>query len=517
MSFPYPDIIFTNGRIHTLSERSARQVEALAVYQGRIVAAGQTSRIRKLAGPQTETTDLQGKTALPGFIDAHMHLTTAGLLETGLLVDISAARSLAEVLELLRTDVKTRESGAWIRARGWDESHWPERRYLTSQDLDRVAPQNPLIAIRVDGHMMTVNSQAMAQLKIPRERPEEFDEASGLLREATAWGVYQQIKPDLAETERALASGMRLAHSLGVTSLHDVVNPLQIKAYERLHRRGELRLRVHLNPEIETLESLNALGLSSDFGDDLLKLGAIKLFADGSIGARNAALFEPYADAPSTNGKLNYTQEELDHLVRRAHEAGLQIMIHAIGDRAIEAALDAITGSGAGPDDRPRIEHFELATPEQIQRCGMLGIITSMQPNFLQWSGHERLYEIRLGSERDRRIDPHCWVVEQGMRLAFGSDGMPFGPLFGIHWAVNAPYESQRLSVEETICAYTLGAAYAGFSEDETGSLEVGKWSDLIVLSTDPYEITPERLAEINVLETYLAGQLVFAREAEKT
>lgn len=517
MPFPYPDTVFINGPIYTCGQDRAARAEALAIYQGRIVAVGRMSEIRKLAGPQTAFIDLQGKAVLPGFIDAHMHLTTAGLRQTGFLLDISTAGSLAEVLEQLRETVKTREPGIWVRARGWDDSQWPERRYLTRDDLDRVAPQNPLIALRVDGHLMSINSRALAELSIPRERPEEFDERAGLLREKTAWDVYQQIRPNLAETERALAAGIQLAHTLGVTSLHDVVGLPQIKAYERLRRQGQLNLRVRLNPEIEVLETLSALGLSSNFGDELLKLGAIKLFADGSIGARNAALFEPYADAPSTSGRLNYAQDELDRLVRCAHAAGFQIMIHAIGDRAIEAALEAIAHSRAGSDDRPRIEHFELATPEQIERCRELGVIASMQPNFLQWSGPKRLYAARLGGERDQHIDPHRWVLEQGLRLALGSDGMPFGPLFGIALAVDAAHEGQRLSIEEALRAYTLGAAYAGFAEDETGSLEVGKWADLVVLSEDPYEIAPERFAEIKVLQTYLAGELVFEQQTEKT
>lgn len=516
MPFLHPDTAFINGHIYTLGEGRATRAEALAVYQGRIVAIGRSSDMRKLVGPKTATIDLQCKTVLPGFIDAHMHLTTAGLRQTGLILDISATASLAEALEQLREAAKAREPGAWIRARGWDESYWPERRYLTRDDLDHVTPQNPLIAVRVDGHLMTINSRGLAELKIPRERPEEFDEATGLLREATAWAVYQQIRPDLIEIERALVAGIHLAHSLGVTSLHDVVNMQQIKAYERLRRRSQLKLRVHLNPEIEALEHLSTLGLSSGFGNDYLKLGAIKLFADGSIGARNAALFEPYADASSTSGKLNYTQDELDHLVRRAHEAGFQIMIHAIGDRAIEAALDAIEGSGAGPDDRPRIEHFELVTPKQIERCRELGVIASMQPNFLQWSGCEKLYETRLGKQRDARIDAHRLVLERDLPLAFGSDGMPFGPLQGIHWAVNAPHESQRLSVEEALYAYTRGGAYAGF-DDEVGALELGKLADFIVLSADPFEVSPERLAGIEVLQIYLGGELVFECKAEQT
>jgi predicted amidohydrolase YtcJ len=510
--FPYSDRIFINGRIHTLTKSSAAPAEALAVHQGRIVAVGRTDEIRKFAGSRTETVDLQGKTVLPGFIDAHMHLVSAGLLETGYILDLSDARSLVEALEKIRVVVRQKSEGQWLRGRGWDESYWPEKRYLTRADLDPVAPRTTLALSRVDGHLLVANSDALKHVSISAHA-DEFDPQQGWVRESAVTAFLNQIPTEPQEIEQAVRAATRLAHSLGITSVHDIVRAEHIRAYQHLHRRGELQLRIRMNPIIEHLRSLAELGLGSEFGDEFLKLGAIKLFADGSIGARNAALFEPYADAPTTKGKLNYPQEELNGLVRRTHEAGFQIMVHAIGDRAIEAALDAIARSGAGPDDRPRIEHFELATPEQIQRCKEMGIIASMQPNFLEWSGAGKLYEMRLGTERDRRIDPHRLVLERGAPLAFGSDGMPFGPLFGVHSAVNASYESQRLSVEEALRAYTLGATYAGFAKTEVGSLEVGKWADLIILSDDPYAMASERLANLEVLQTYLAGQLVFARE----
>ena len=512
MPFPAAELIVTGGRIYTLAEGNLDQTEALAVYRGRIVALGRATEIRRLAGSQTRTVELQGRTVLPGFIDAHMHLTSAGLRLTGFVRDISSAGSLAQALEQLREAVKAHQPGEWIRARGWDESHWPEKRYLTRADLDWVAPQHPLIAVRVDGHLLTINSRALARLTIPRQRPEEFDEPAGLLRERTAWLAYQQVKPDLAQTEQALAAGIRLAHSLGVTSLHDVVNPLQIKAYEQLRRRGLLQLRVRLNLEIEALEPLGELGLSSGFGSEYLKLGALKFFADGSIGARNAALSVPYADAPQSLGRLNRPQDELNRLVKRAHEAGFQIMIHVIGDRAIEAAMEALERAGVRPGDRARLEHFELPSPEQLARVRRMGIIASMQPNFLCWSGVGGLYQERLGAKRDEQIDPQRAVLERGIPLAFGSDGMPFGPLYGLQLALNAPHERQRLSWEEALRAYTLGGAYAGYAEDEVGSLEVGKWADFIVLTCDPAK-APQRLAELQVIETYLGGERVYRRD----
>lgn len=499
------DTIFINGIVLIAGGERA---EALAVTGGRIQAVGHTEEIRRLAGPDTKIVDLTGKALLPGFIDAHTHLVSLGLKETGYVLDLSEAGSREEALERVREAVRERGEGAWVLGRGWDESRWPERRYLTREDLDRVAPNNPVALSRVDGHLLIANSRALKLIPVPAD-PDEFDPQRGMLRERAVERFTREIRPGPDEIEEAIPAGARLAHALGITSVHDIVTADHMRAYQRLHRLGELKLRVRLNPVVEQLEALIESGLMTGFGDELLKLGAIKLFVDGSIGARNAALFEPYTDEPSSHGKLNYPQEELDALVKRAHENGFQLMIHAIGDRAIAAALDALERAGIGPGERARIEHFELPTAEQLERAQKLGVIASMQPNFLQWSGPGRLYEARLGSERDARIDPHRAAIEKGIALAFGSDGMPFGPLYGIHWAVNAPHPHQRLSVEEALHAYTLGAAYAGFSEGEVGSLDPGKWADLVVLSEDPLQ-APERLSELKVEEVYLGGERVY-------
>lgn len=505
------DLIFMNGKVLTIS---AGRAEALAVREGRIQAVGRTSEIKRLAGPKTEIIDLEGKALMPGFIDAHMHLASQGLKATGYLLDLSQAHSLEEALELVRQAVHKRGEGAWVLGQGWDESLWPEKRYLTKVDLDRVAPHSPVALSRVDGHLMVVNSQALKLMPL-QAGSNEFDQAQGLLKGRAAERFLAHVQPEPEELEEAILAAIKMAHSLGITAVHDVVRPEHIKAYQRLKRLGKLRLRVRLNPVVQHLDSLIGLGFSTGFGDSTLKLGAIKVFADGSIGARNAALLEPYADASETLGQLNHPQEELNALVRKAHENGFQLMIHAIGDRAIGSALEALKKAGIGPEDRARIEHLELPTEEELEEAQELGIIASMQPNFLKWSGPGRLYEARLGKERDARIDPHRAVVERDIPLAFGSDGMPFGPLYGIHLAVNAPHPGQRLSVEEALKAYTLGAAYAGFSEEDQGSLEPGKWADLIVLAEDP-NTHPEGIKEIKVLETYLGGERVFLKQGRE-
>ncbi len=534
----YADLLILNANIYTV-----RRAQALAVRDGKIVALGQNEEIRKLAGPKTQIEDLQGKTVLPGFIDAHMHLVSVGLRESGYYLDLSPARSLNEALELVRARVKQTERAQWVLGRGWDESRWPERRYITKADLDKIAPEHPTVLVRVCGHMLCANSLALQKISVS-PRPGELDEAGGLLREETAWAFLRQLQPSEHQIHEAIRAGIKLAHRLGVTAIHDIAKPEHIRAYTALHKAQELQLRVRLTIEVQYVDHLIALGLRTGFGDDLLKLGAIKFFADGSIGARNAALYEPYRDLPpppslkgrnsltpspsplrgrgehkgegyyNNMGTLNYEQSELNHLVKLAHDHGFQIMIHAIGDRAIDAALEALSYAGATPEHRHRLEHAELLSDSQIARMRGLGIIASMQPNFVQWSGPGGLYETRLGPERDAHIDPHRRVLDAGVRMACGSDGMPFGPLYGIHCAVNAPHPDQRISVEEAIRAYTLDAAYAAFEEKRMGSLELGKLADFIVLSQDP--ACAKNIKEITIERTYLAGQRVFEYDNER-
>lgn len=500
----FADLIILNANIYTVSSGRA---QALAVRDGKIVAVGQNEEIKKLAGPKTQIEDLQGKTVLPGFIDAHMHLVSVGLRESGYYVDLSEAHSLSNALERVHQRVPQTEKAQWVIGRGWDESRWPERRYITKADLDVIAPEHPTVLIRVCGHILCANSVALKEIAVS-VKPGEYDEAQGLLREETAWAFLQQLRPPEQQIQEAIIAGVKLAHRLGVTALHDIAKPEYVKAYTALHTAHELRLRVRLNIEAQHLDHLIALGLRTGFGDELLQLGAIKFFADGSIGARNAALHKPYRDADSI-GKLNYEQGTLNRLVKLAHDHGFQVMIHAIGDRATDAALEALSHAGATPERRHRIEHAELLHPQQIARMKELGVIASMQPNFLQWSGPSGLYEARLGPERDVHIDPHRKVLNAGVRMAFGSDGMPFGPLYGVHCAVNAQHPDQRISIEEALRAYTLDAAYAGFAERVLGSLEPGKLADFIVLSDDPAQV-PHTIKEIKIERTYLAGDRVF-------
>lgn len=498
------DLVFRGGTVLTLESAPAR-AEALAVRDGKVLALGTNADAASWIGAGTRVVELEGKALLPGFIDAHTHLLRSGLERTRYLA-LDDCRSREELFERVAAAVREREGGRWVLGRGWDESAWAQARYPTRAELDAISGRHPIALIRVCGHIVCVNSAALRANPPPRD-PSAVAAGQGWLREEAAWSFLAALEPELEERLAGLEAGIARAHALGITCVHDVVDRPALEAYARLKRRGGLALRVRLHLRHDLLEPLRALGLSGEFGDASLRIGALKLFADGSLGARNAALEEPYADDPDHSGQLNHAPQALADWVRRGREAGLQLAVHAIGDRAIGAVLDAFEAGGVAPGERARIEHLELPTAAHLERMARLGVIASMQPNFLRWSGPGKLYERRLGPEREAAIDPHRRVLDAGVRLAFGSDGMPLGPLYGLHLAVHAPHPSQRLSLEEALRAYTLGGAYAGFAEEELGSLTPGKQADLIVLD-NPFT-AQERLQDLEVEQVYLAGERV--------
>ena len=290
---------------------------------------------------------------------------------------------------------------------------------------------------------------------------------------------------------------------------HHVRGSAAPRAYRELDLGGELGLRVRLNYWHEHLDAILETGLLTNHGSRLVRTGAIKAYADGSLGARTANLSTGYADGDGS-GRWVLPPEALRGLVRRADRAGLQLAVHAIGDAAIGGVLEALTDEAAEPGrSRHRIEHAELATDDQIDRLAELGVVTSVQPNFLKWAGEGGLYDRRLGEGAGAETNRFRRMLDAGCRLAFGSDGMPLGPMFGIHRVVNAPVPEQRLTVGEALRAYTLGGAYAGFDEDRTGTIEVGKRADLVALDASPWD-EPDAIEEIDVTLTVVDGEIVY-------
>lgn len=504
----YADVVLKDGKV--LSS-TGDFVEAIAIHGETITLLGRSEEASHFIGPKTEVIDLAGRIALPGFIDSHTHFIQTGLQQT-FAIDLAGTSNRQEALDKLAQAVRDRGPGEWILGQGWDESQWPDRRYLTRKELDRIGPKSPIAAVRVDGHMVSVNSAALdrADLQGPADEPGLQE---GILRESMAWNLLQAIEPDLSILVYALAAACRLAASCGVTSIHDqVVRPGYLRAYQTARRKKALTVRVAFYAGLEEVDDIINLGLESGFGDHSLCLGGIgEIFVDGSIGAMNAALAEPYRDGAGA-GKLNMTRDELAHLLKRADQAGLQTALHAIGERAIEIAISAHALAETSPHLRHRIEHLELPGSEHLVKMADLGLIASMQPNFAQWSGPDKMYEQRLGKERDRRIDPHRSVLDVGVPLAFGSDCMPFGALYGIHWAVNAPHPDQRLSVAKAIDGYTRQGAHLTFEKGVKGELAEGKLADIVVLDRDPF-LHPQEIAEIMVDITLLGGKVIYRRQ----
>ena len=497
------DLILHGGPV-----AGADRADAVAIRCGRISAVGVSTEILRLKGPETVLVPLHGRALLPGFFDAHTHFVRVGLEKT-FYVELGTARSLAEAVERLHSAAGVRREG-WIIGRGWDESRWPEKRYLERADLDRAVPRQPCYAMRVDGHMLAANTLALA--RCTRPDGEFVDRDLGHLREDAAWELARAARPDRETLIEAVAAASRHAASLGVTAVGDMAGTGDLAAYQAACARGILKTRVFLYLPADDLPTLEALGIGRGFGPPLLTIQGVKAFADGSIGARTAALGAPYRDGKGT-GQLLIERDVLARLWRRTSDAGLQLAVHAIGDRAIAEVLAAARLAGVSPLDRHRIEHLELPTAAQLDEVSSLGLVASMQPNFLQWSGPGGMYEERLGPERDALIDPHAWVSERGIPLALGSDGMPMGPLYGIGLALDPPHLSQKLALAEAIRAYTEGAAHASFAEGELGKLSPGKWADLVVLSGDP-DRQPWR--ELAVDMTFLAGERVFIRDGAR-
>lgn len=480
--------------------------DSVAMAGGRITAIGREEELTA-AFSGASVFDLAGKTVLPGFIDAHTHLLQTGLGLIGRRIDVYGM-TRKETLERLSEAARCRGEGEWIIARGWDESRWEKPDYLTRADLDRVTGVHQLAAVRLDGHLLTLNTLALGRIPASVDRG-GIDEASGILIEKSAFSFLQALAPGDEALVEAIQAAAADANRMGITSVHVMVPREQMKPF--MHARAGLPLRITLYPEIPALNALEDLGIDSGFGNQWLRIGGVKAFADGSIGAGNAAVGEPYADSGGI-GALNYSDSELVSILERAENVGLQTAIHAIGDRAIGQVLAAHAAVKTTPALRHRIEHFELPSVDDIETARNLGLAISMQPNFVSnWAGEGRMYEKRLGSIRMRRVDPHRLVFDSGSVLAFGSDSMPMSPLYGLQAAVNAPYADERLGIDEALSCYTVAGARISHEEDAKGTIAVGMLADLVVLDRDPRECS-ERIDECRVEMTLVNGEIVYQR-----
>jgi predicted amidohydrolase YtcJ len=528
------DVLLYNGRIYTMAEPA--RAEAMAIRGDRIVAVGSTAELRRRFRARTEI-DLGGRTVLPGLIDAHAHLMGQGV--SMLQADLVGANSKEEILDRLRRFAQSRPPGSWILGRGWDQNRWPEKAFPTAEDLDRLFPDRPVWLRRIDGHAAWANSKAMELAGVSVQTPDP--EGGRILRypDGRPTGVFidramalveRFIPPPSEEDlERALELAIGECLRYGITSVHDAgVDRRTIERYRRFIDEGRFPLRVYalIGGVGETLEYFCRQGPLLGYGGNRLTVRAVKLYADGALGSRGAALLEDYSDEPGNRGLLIVSADSLARQVERVMACGFQVAIHAIGDRGNRAALDAIARAiecTGRRDLRPRIEHAQIVALEDIPRFRQLGVIASMQPihatSDMYWA------EARVGPERIR--GGYAWrrFLDAGVVLAAGSDFPvePVNPFLGLYaavtrqdrsgWPPGGWYPDQRLRLQEAVRAFTLGAAYAAFEEDLKGSLEPGKLADFIVLDRDIFAVPERDIADVRVLETWLGGERVYRAE----
>lgn len=530
-----PDTIFFNAVIYTgegLSVDKPHTVEAMAISRGKVLAVGANDEIRRLAGPATHMRNLRGGGqtvfVFPGFNDAHLHLGKAGL--TKLNVDLTNAKSLEDMLARIKDYARNAQAGRWLTGGRWDQTLWPEKVLPTRQELDQVTQGHPAFLVRVDGHIAIANTAALAaagitaKTKLPEGGAIDLDargEPTGILRESAEQLVADVIPPRSHE-ERMRGAQLAIADALmhGVTSVQDNSDWEDFLVYEELEKTGRLNLRItEWLPFKAPLDDLKRMRSHHDPHDPMLHTGMLKGFIDGSLGSWTAAMKSSYADDPGNTGLPQFTQSELNALTLERAKAGFQMGFHAIGDRAAEMALNAFAQPGVSTCARNRIEHAQVVDPADLKRFAKLGVIASMQPNHLltdmNWA------EQRLGPKR--AAFSYAWkaFLNAGVPLAFGTDYPvePISPLRGVYAAVTRRNEAgtksyfpdQKITRGQALYAYTQGSAHAEFAEERKGQLLPGFDADFILVDRDLDTVPAEELLKTHVLETYVAGQQVYA------
>ncbi|MDH7564680.1 MAG: amidohydrolase [Candidatus Bathyarchaeota archaeon] len=513
-----------NANVVTLNPAQPK-AQAILVRDGRIAAVGTDKEVSMHLDRDTKIIDARKETVIPGLVDCHVHMLGFGrTLET---LDLKGAKSIKEIQRKLRYYAEGNPQVGWIHGRGWDQEKFSEKRFPTRWDLDKAVADKPVFLLRVCGHVGVANSKALLLAAVTeRTRVEDgeidLDEVSGepngILREGAIRLVQKSIpKRSFEELERCCVLACRKAVEVGLTGVHWIVDSVEeVKVLHSLQLSGRLPLRVYLGIPVELMDKMHSEDLIEHFNSDMLKIGFVKILADGSLGGRTAALEEPYADDPETRGMMLYTQKKLNAAILKANESGLQVAVHAIGDRALHAVLEAYgkaLKTFPRKDHRHRVEHCSVMSGKLLRYMKRLGLIASVQPHFVVsdfWTVD------RLGKYRARWAYPFKSLLRSGITMVSGSDCPveDINPMLGLWAAVDRKsFPEEDLTFEEALKTYTVNAAYASFDENKKGTLEAGKVADLTVLSDDPFTVKPSDIRKITVKMTIVDGRIVYSKK----
>ncbi|HZQ92948.1 MAG TPA: amidohydrolase [Terriglobales bacterium] len=532
---PAASLIITNAKVWTVDSNQPK-AEAVAVLGDRIVAVGTASQVDAWRGAETRVVDAGGKLVLPGFNDAHVHFIAGGLQLDS--VDLKDADSPQEFARRVAARAR-RAPKEWITGGDWDEQKWDPPQLPARALIDAETPDTPVFVSRYDGHEALANSVALRLAGITSATldpaggeivRDPSGKPTGILKDA-ALAMVERVIPPLSRERRIRAALRALGHaaSLGVTSVQDM-NPdfADVAAYSELAEQGRLTSRIYAAPVIARWQEQARVGLRRAFGSPYLRMGAVKGYADGSLGSSTAYFFDPYIDQPNSRGLLSSDMQPESKMLAYmtgADAAGLQLCIHAIGDAAISKVLDMFTTVGArrsANDRRWRIEHAQHMAPGDFERFARLKVIASVQPYHAIDDG--RWAEKRIGPERIKTTYAFKTFLDHGVRLALGTDWTvaPLNPMETIYAAVtratldgqnpNGWLPEQKLTVAEAVEAYTLGSAYAEFQDAEKGTITAGKLADMVVLSDDIFTIRKEAIRDVRVETTIVGGKVVFTR-----
>lgn len=527
---------YINGKIYTVD--SQQSVKQAVVTQGsKIIFTGSNDEALKIAGSKAVVIDLNGKLMLPGFIDNHVHFMAGGDYLNGL--DLRPAKSTKEFRQLLKKYIDAHPDSKWITGGDWDHEAWEVKDLPKKEWIDEFSKDKAVYIWRFDGHMALANSYALKLAGIDKNTPSpaggiiEKDpvtgEPTGILKD-NAMNLVGALTPASTEKEReaSLESALKETARFGITSVHDITYRNDLKTYISFEKLGKLTTRIYTRIPISEYQNLSHSGITYNFGSDLIKLGSLKAFADGSLGSSTAWFFDKYVQDTTTSGLPMdiITDGSLDKWAKDADLNKLQLSVHAIGDRANRYMLDLfgkIIKENPQWDRRFRMEHAQHVRFEDIPLFKKYGVIASAQPYHAIDDGVWA--EKRIGEQRTHYTYPFRSFIDQGVLLCFGSDWTvaPINPLLGIYAAVTRQtldgknpggwIPEQKITVEEAVKCYTINNAYAAFAENELGSIEPGKFADLVILQEDIFSINPEKIRDVKVWMTVFNGKTVYKAE----